>query len=111
MGRIAELKKAVSMSAQTATSNKNLKLKRASATEELEKQMAVFKKYDADKDDKLSRKEIQAYAKGEFKFVIPLHSLDHICEALIEQGSKGVPKEAFYRVRSAVGVARDIVAD
>merc|ERR1719407_296994 len=109
--RINELKKTVSSTSVSANVNKGTKLKRAAATEEFEKQIAVFKKYDADKDGKLSRREIQAYAKGAFSFTIPVKSLDQICETLIEEGKKGVAKEEFYRVRAAVGLAREVAAD
>lgn len=109
LARINEVKKAVGTTQASCGHNKVKKLKRAVAMEEVEKQMLVFKKYA--KGGTLSRKDIMGYAKGEFSFTIPLTSLDQICEALIEEGAKGVSKENFYRVRAAVGLAREVAAD
>jgi len=111
LGRLTEVKKSVTTITGTSASAKTTKLKKAAATEEHEKHMAIFKKYDSDKDGKLSRKEIQNYAKGEFKFTMSAESLDKICDALVVDGSKGVPKEQFQRVKFAVGIARELVAD
>merc|ERR1712139_149665 len=42
---------------------------------------------------------------------MPLAAIDQIFSALVEDGSKGVAKEEFYRVRAAVGLAREVAAD
>merc|ERR1719265_1077825 len=73
--------------------------------------MAAFKKFDADKDGKLSRKEIQAFSKGEYKFTLPVEALDNICRILIAEGSKGVEQSSFQRVKVMIGIAREEAID
>jgi len=109
LGRLQEVKKTVTATAGSIVTTKHTKLKKAAAQTEVDKHMVIFKKYA--KAEKLSRKEIQNYAKGEFNFAISQASLDQICTALVEDGSKGVPKDEFHRVRAAVGIARELVAD
>jgi len=107
--RINEIKKMVSSTQQSASINKVKKHKRAEALIELEKQMAIFKKYT--KTGTLSRKDIMAYSKGEFGFMISAASLDQIMHVLVEEGAKGVARENFHRVRAAVGLSREVAAD
>jgi len=82
-------------------------LTKAAAKGKMDKVMAPFKKYG--KSGKMSRKEVQAYAKGEFGFNIPADSLDTICTVLMED--KAVPSDNFYRLSVAVGLAREKAAD
>jgi len=111
MTRMTEAKKLIAITQQSALTTRATRLKNATAKEDFEKGMACFKKYDADKDGKLSRKEIIAYAKGEFSFTIPLPSMDLICNVLIQPETKGVPLEEFQSVKVAVGLAREKVRD
>merc|ERR1740130_324747 len=109
--RANEVKKVIAATAARAITQKTTRLKKALALEEVNKHMVVFKKYAKESKEKLSRKEIMAYAKGEFSFVMPASTLDQIFNAMAEEGAKGIPKDDFYRVRSAVGLAREVAAD
>jgi Ca2+-binding EF-hand superfamily protein len=71
----------------------------------------TFKKYDTDKDGKLSKKEVQAYSKGEFKFTLKPDVLDSICTVLIHEGAPGVTKENLHRLLAMIGVAREGALD
>jgi len=103
-----------------ATVEKALKIKvslltRASAKEEEQEIRALFKKYDKNSDNMLSRKEILAYAHGEFGFSLPEATLDgiweHHTEYSAKHGDKGVPLSAFQLMKVAVGVAREMERD
>jgi len=109
--RVSILRKALEAATGSNKASKEAKVKKWNAQQEVAKQHKVFAKYDKDKDGKLSKTEIQAFAKGEYKFTIPAASLDQICGVLIPAGAKGVAKDNFHKVRSAVGIAREVVAD
>jgi len=105
--RIAEVKKQAGGSQLKSNAQKVHRTKKAEAKAKQEVAFASFKKFDADKDGKLNRKEIQAFAKGEYKFSLPVESLDLICTHLIAEGSKGVEKDMFHRMKTMIGVARE----
>jgi Ca2+-binding EF-hand superfamily protein len=90
---------------------KAARIKKAQAQEKLEKTLAPFKKYDTDKDGRLSRKEVQAYCKGTFSFTCPAETLDSIFDSLVEEGAKGVDKANFQRMNILIGIAREAVID
>jgi Ca2+-binding EF-hand superfamily protein len=73
--------------------------------------MKAFAKYDADRDDQLSRREVAAFAKGEYKFRIPDETLDTICKLFIKGDAKGVDKKSFAKVKVLVGIAREAAID
>jgi len=68
---------------------------------------SIFTKYDKDKDSVLSSKEVKAYAKGEFNFVLQPKSVESIM-AKLGGGQAGVPKEKFQALKIQVGLARDV---
>jgi len=109
--RIAEVKKTITATMQKVTASKIARVKKASAQAVLEKGYVSFKKYDGDKDGKLSRKEIQAYSKGVFSFTVPADTLDLICAKLVQDGSKGVEKADFHKLNTFIGVAREAAID
>lgn len=109
--RTNESKKTVQATLVKAAQAKNSKIKMAAATEKRDKGLALITKYDADKDGKMSRKEIQAFSKGAYSFTLPAEVLDEICTRLIKDGSKGVEKAQFYKMRVMIGVAREAVID
>jgi len=84
--------------------------KKAVAAQEMQRVGGVFKKYDKDKDGALNKKEIQVYAKTEFKFTVPDIALDNIFKAIAQDG-KGVKEADFHRLTVAVGVARERARD
>lgn len=85
--------------------------KTAAAREKTDKMYASFKKYDKDNDSFLSRKEIQSFAKGEYAFSVPSESLDLIMRVLVEDGAKGIKKEDAFKLKVAIGIAREKVTD
>jgi len=109
--RITEAKKTIASTLMKVTHSKTTRISKAAAKEKYEKGMVPFTKYDTDKDGKLSRKEIQAYSKGVYKFTVPAEALDFISESLIEDGSKGVEKTDFHRLNIMIGVAREAAID
>lgn len=111
LGRITETKKTITQTLAKCKQQKEVRIKRCHAKEKLEKGLASFKKADADKDNKLSRKEIQTFAKNEYKFTIPIEFLDSICETLVKEGSKGVEKEDFHKLKVMIGIARETEID
>mmetsp|Transcript_52304 Transcript_52304/g.98150 ORF Transcript_52304/g.98150 Transcript_52304/m.98150 type:complete len:595 (+) Transcript_52304:1110-2894(+) len=94
---------------RAANQQKEFRLRQAEAELEFDKIMSVFSKY-ATKDGVMSSKEIQKFSKGEYKFTIPQDSMDTICRALVADG-KGVKKDDFQRLKSAVGLAREKALD
>merc|ERR1719247_1779762 len=111
VNRVNEAKKTTQQTISKASIAKTKGIKKAEAKGKYEKSLAVFKTYDKDKDGKLSRKEIQAYSKGEFNCSLPAEALDSICDRLIKQDAKGVDKADFHKLRAAIGVAREAVID
>jgi hypothetical protein len=107
--RLAEVKKTLQNSMALCKREKEKRIKIVSAKEKYGTFVKSFNKYG--KDGKLSRKEVAAFAKGEFKFTVPAGMLDTICNALITEGSKGVEKENFHRLQAMVGVAREAAID
>ncbi|CAJ1420707.1 unnamed protein product [Effrenium voratum] len=56
---------------KSCTESKTEALRRAEAKEKFAKQMALFSKYDANKDGVLDKKEIANFAKKEHNFAVP----------------------------------------
>jgi Ca2+-binding EF-hand superfamily protein len=110
-GRISEAKKSITVTLGKCVQTKALRIKRVQAKDKYEKGLAPFKKFDADKDGKLSRKEIQAFSKGVYGFSIPADTLDTIQRLLIKDGAKGVEKQDFHKMKTMIGVAREAALD
>jgi len=66
---------------------------------------ATFAKYDKNRDGLLDKKEVAAYALGEFQLKLETAVVDSIFKAL--GAGTGVKKELFYRVKAAVGIQRE----
>jgi Ca2+-binding EF-hand superfamily protein len=90
-----------------AATLKDKSLKKAEAKAKIATANKVFIKYDKDKDGHLSKREMIQYAKGEFQFTLAAADADTICKALVKEGGKGAPLEAFHRLKIALGVFRD----
>merc|ERR1719401_3401489 len=58
-------------------------VKRAKARQEMLKVKTTFGKYNKAKDGLLARRDIAAYAKGEYKFTMPEDALDMIFRAAV----------------------------
>jgi len=86
-------------------------LKRAAAGEVMKAENKAVAKYDKDKDGMLNKKEIEAYAKGEFKFAMPSEATALVIKACFAGEGKGVKLADSHRLKCAVGVARERARD
>jgi len=109
--RITDCTKLSESNVQAARGAKEKAVRRAAAREKTRELEATFDKYDKDSDDVLSKKEVIAYAKGEFKFVLPEDTIDLVFRNVVEEGSKGVTMGRFQLLKAAVGVARERTRD
>jgi chromosome segregation ATPase len=102
--RIVNAKTKITNASNTTKTEKAKRIKMAQAKEELDAIDKTLKKY-ANKSGDLGRKEVKAFAKGEFKFVLPDSSLDSICRVLMPEGSKTIANDS-YRMLAMIGIAR-----
>eukprot|EP00927_Polykrikos_kofoidii_P000808 TRINITY_DN10312_c0_g1_i1.p1 TRINITY_DN10312_c0_g1~~TRINITY_DN10312_c0_g1_i1.p1 ORF type:complete len:1137 (-),score=289.10 TRINITY_DN10312_c0_g1_i1:227-3637(-) len=109
--RINECTRTAEADVQGARGAKDKAVRRAAAREKTKAMEVVFEKYDKDADDVLSRKEVVAYARGEYKLVLPEDTLEQIWRNVVDEGSKGVRLEKFQWLRTIVGVARERTRD
>eukprot|EP00747_Dinoflagellata_sp_TGD_P119452 gnl/TRDRNA2_/TRDRNA2_173013_c4_seq1.p1 gnl/TRDRNA2_/TRDRNA2_173013_c4~~gnl/TRDRNA2_/TRDRNA2_173013_c4_seq1.p1 ORF type:complete len:1141 (-),score=427.86 gnl/TRDRNA2_/TRDRNA2_173013_c4_seq1:209-3562(-) len=85
--------------------------KKASARSKVNTTLKVFKKYDKDGDSMLNKKELQAYAQGEYAgFKLPSAAAEQILKILAGEG-KGVKGDNFRRVKVLVGIEREVARD
>lgn len=96
---------------KSSTSIKTEALKKAKAKVQLDKDLALFSKYDSNKDGLLEKKEISALAKKEYTFTMPDSALSSILKALAEDGAKGVKREKFHSLKIQIGIARERAKD
>lgn len=97
--------------ARDSNAKKTKATKKGTAKAKFDKMQAIFDKYDKDKDGALSRKEMLAYAKGEFAFTLSAEGVDIICGALVGAGEKGVKKAQLQDLKVSIGIARERVRD
>lgn len=113
--RLMQRMAACSMTKDTAikssASIKTEAMKKAKAKVKLNKDTALFSKYDSNKDGVLDKKEIAALAKKEYSFTMPESALTNIFKALVDDGSKGVKKIHLQRLKMQIGVARERAKD
>lgn len=105
--RIHECTRTAETAVTTARGKKNTAVRRAAAREKTKEIEALFEKYDKDCDNMLSKKEVAAYAKSEFKFTMPEETLTRIWRNMVEEGQRGVPAEKFPWLRVVIGTARE----
>eukprot|EP00928_Gymnodinium_smaydae_P001296 TRINITY_DN1048_c0_g1_i5.p1 TRINITY_DN1048_c0_g1~~TRINITY_DN1048_c0_g1_i5.p1 ORF type:complete len:988 (-),score=279.12 TRINITY_DN1048_c0_g1_i5:91-3054(-) len=105
--KISEFQRNLQAFTKLANDAKARGVKKLGAKGKLAAKQSLVKKYDKDKDGLLSRKEVLAYAKGEFKYALPSAELDLICKALLDPTGKGIPVAMFHRVKVAIGIARE----
>merc|ERR1719427_276081 len=106
-----ECTKLTDTTAAAAKVGKERLLKKAIAKQKLEAVAKQFDKYDADKDGVMTRKDVEKYAKSEFKFAMPAAAIDEMWKACAVGEAKGVKKEHFQKVRVSVGIAREHAKD
>lgn len=105
--RIQAASMLVSDALAKAKDNKDRIAKRIATAKRTEKRAELFAKYDQDGDGLWNRKEIAAYAKGEFDFDMPEENLDRIMRQVC--GGKGAAADSMHIVKISVGIARDEV--
>ncbi|CAE8608235.1 unnamed protein product [Polarella glacialis] len=109
--RIQAATKQVTEALQRSKENKDKIAKKIVTAKRGEKRVALFKKYDKDGDGLLNRKEIEAYSKGEFSFVLPVENLDRILRQLCKSAKKGsqpgLASNSLQLLKTAIGIARD----
>jgi len=108
--KVGETGKIIDATVREATEAKTKTLKKLEAKAKMDAAASVFAKYDKDKDQFLNKKEVTAYAKGEFKFNLTTPALDFIWRVVVGDG-KGVAKKDFQSLKVAVGVQREKVQD
>lgn len=84
--------------------------KKVAAAKHAAKIQDIFEKYDRDGDGLLSRQDIVAYAKGEFKFDMSDEAVEKSWCFLVTNGDAGIPLEKFQRLKVSVGIAREEAA-
>lgn len=81
----------------------------------LEREKAIFKRYDAEGDDRLTVADAIHYARGEFGFEASPKDLERLFQQLGERFDKScaesLPFERFHDLKVAVGIAREIARD
>eukprot|EP00441_Pelagodinium_beii_P047331 CAMPEP_0197621792 /NCGR_PEP_ID=MMETSP1338-20131121/2250_1 /TAXON_ID=43686 ORGANISM="Pelagodinium beii, Strain RCC1491" /NCGR_SAMPLE_ID=MMETSP1338 /ASSEMBLY_ACC=CAM_ASM_000754 /LENGTH=886 /DNA_ID=CAMNT_0043191333 /DNA_START=38 /DNA_END=2698 /DNA_ORIENTATION=- len=80
--------------------------KKSAALAKLEEKKAEFKKYDLDKDGKLSRKEVVAYCKAIIQFELGVETLDTIMKSL-----EPITAEKFRPMHQKVCIAKSEVLE
>lgn len=104
--RIHECLKTTNVTIEATKSSRDHAMKRLSAIGKTQKQKDTFEKYDEDKDGKLNKKEVLAYAEGEFKFTVPPDALERILR-VCSTDALGVDFKSFMRLRCLVGASRE----
>jgi len=112
MTRLNDAKKATTAALQKCAFQKGLRIKKAHAKDKHNKGLTSFKKYAKDgKGAYITRKEIQAFAKGEHSFALPADTLESICSHLVKDGAKGVDQADYFRMKVMIGISREAGLD
>jgi len=82
-------------------------LKSCIAKRKVAHEEALFTKYDEDQDSVLSRSEILKYALGEYKVSVADDAMDRMFLRLVAEGTIGVKKADFHKLKVAIGVYRE----
>ncbi|CAJ1377459.1 unnamed protein product [Effrenium voratum] len=107
--RINEAQKKKDTAVREAGVNKDKLTRKAEAKKKLDAQLLKFKKYDANKDELLDKKEVIAYAKKEFSLTLNDARASKILSALAD--GKGVKKDDFQRLKVQIGIVREAQKD
>jgi len=109
--QLAEITKSKDSTIVSAANAKTKSMKKAVARKQLDTILAKFTKYDSNKDNVLDKAEVKKYAQGEFKFKVADDTLATIFKILVDDGSKGVKKADFHRLKMQIGIAREGAKD
>lgn len=113
--RTSDCKRDVEVARARGTEAKLCMMARALSLAKTQKMQSLFKAYDKDMDDMLSRRELLAYSRGEFDFEVPSSTLeniwDHYAEYSVKHGDRGLAFNNFALAQAAIGVAREMLRD
>lgn len=105
--RMSEVQKKKDTLIRDGSTNKEKLLKKAEAKKKMDVQLQKFKRYDADKDEMLNKKEIGQFAKKEYSITLTDQQLTRILKAF----GTGVKKADFHRLIVQIGIAREMQKD
>lgn len=81
----------------------------------LEREYAIFKRYDSGGEDRMTISDAMHYARSEFGFEVSPKDLERLFQQLAERWDKSyaesLPFERFHDLKVAVGIAREIARD
>merc|ERR1712190_646727 len=90
-------------------------VQKAEAYGKVERVRSVFRKYDKAKNGLLFKRNVLAYAAGEFNLEIPADVFNSFWDLHAEysskHGEKGVAWEQFYDLKVSIGIARELKRD
>merc|ERR1712060_506390 len=113
--RITICKKNVETESTRAVEIKDAVSQKSQAYGKLEKVKTVFRKYDKAKNGLLFKRNVLAYAAGEYNFEIPLDVFESFwplhSEYSAKHGEKGVAWEQFQDLKTSIGIAREMQRD
>jgi len=105
--RMSEVQKKKDTLIRDGSTNKEKLLKKAEAKKKMDVQLQKFKRYDADKDEMLNKKEIGQFAKKEYSITLTDQQLTRILKGF----DTGVKKADFHRLIVQIGIAREMQKD
>merc|ERR1712217_575680 len=113
--RISAAKRDVEAESQRALGIKEEVTFRSNAFGKFEKIKNAFRKYDKAKNGLLFKRNVMAYAAGEFNFEIPADVFNSFWDLHSEHsqkhGEKGVAWEQFHDLKVSIGIARELKRD
>jgi len=111
LARMNEVQKNMEAASGQAKAAKAKAEKKAAAQVKTKEIEDTFKKYDKDKDGELNEKEVLAYAKGECGITLDKELVSFAMMSLVEADSKGIKVAALPRLRSIIGIKRELARD
>merc|ERR1712217_559355 len=113
--RITVCKKNVETESTRAVEIKESVSQKSIAYGKVEKVKTVFRKYDKAKNGLLFKRNVLAYAAGEYNFEIPLDVFNSFWDLHADysskHGEKGVAWEQFHDLKVSIGIARELKRD
>jgi len=89
--------------------------RRSMAEALVEREKAVFKRYDSDGDDRMTIVDALSYAKTEFGAEVPRGDLERLYHNLSDRFGKAMarslPFERFHDLKVTIGIAREVARD
>merc|ERR1712039_636925 len=113
--RISAIQTNVETESSRAMEIKETVVQKAEGYGKVERVRSVFRKYDKAKNGLLFKRNVLAYAAGEFNFEIPADVFNSFWDLHSEHsqkhGEKGVAWEQFHDLKVSIGIARELKRD